>query len=180
MAFLYPDTGLPPFFMYPRFLLETDLSDTARLVYILLLDRARLSQTNPQWQDETGRVFVYYTIPHLAEASGRGQTGVKAALGQLEEAGLILRKRQGMGNPSRIYIRIPSENRPAIRPENRPTIRPENRPTIPSENRPAIRSEKTQVTVGKPTPNHNKRNNKKINNYIIKGLDYSYEEGESL
>lgn len=172
MAFLYPDTGLPPFFMYPRFLMETDLSDTARLVYILLLDRARLSQTNPQWQDETGRVFVYYTIPHLAEASGRGQTGVKAALGQLEEAGLIFRKRQGMGNPSRIYMRIPSENRP--------TIRPENRPTIPSENRPAIRSEKTQVTVGKPTPNHNKRNNKKINNYIIKGLDYSYEEGESL
>ena len=172
MAFLYPDTGLPPFFMYPRFLLETDLSDTARLVYILLLDRARLSQTNPQWQDETGRVFVYYTIPHLAEASGRGQTGVKAALGQLEEAGLILRKRQGMGNPSRIYIRIPSENRPAIRPENRPAI--------PSESRPAIRSEKTQVTVGKPTPNHNKRNNKKINNYIIKGLDYTYEEGESL
>ena len=172
MAFLYPDTGLPPFFMYPRFLLETDLSDTARLVYILLLDRARLSQTNPQWQDETGRVFVYYTIPHLAEASGRGQTGVKAALGQLEEAGLIFRKRQGMGNPSRIYIRIPSENRP--------TIRPENRPTIPSENRPAIRSEKTQVTVGKLSPNNNKRNNKKINNYIIKGLDYSYEEGESL
>ena len=172
MAFLYPDTGLPPFFMYPRFLLETDLSDTARLVYILLLDRARLSQTNPQWQDETGRVFVYYTIPHLAEASGRGQTGVKAALGQLEEAGLILRKRQGMGNPSRIYIRIPSENRPAIPSENRPTIRPENRP--------AIRSEKTQVKVGKPIPNHNKRNNKKINNYIIKGLDYSYEEGESL
>ena len=196
MAFLYPDTGLPPFFMYPRFLLETNLNDTARLVYILLLDRARLSQTNPQWQDETGRVFVYYTIPHLAEAAGRGQTGVKAALGQLEEAGLILRKRQGMGNPSRIYIRIPSENRPTIRPENRPTIlpenrpaipsesrpaiRPENRPAIPSENRPAIRSEKTQVTVGKPTPNHNKRNNKKINNYIIKGLDYSYEEGESL
>ena len=172
MAFLYPDTGLPPFLMYPRFLLEADLSDTARLVYILLLDRARLSQTNAQWQDETGRVFVFYTIPHLAEASGRGQTGVKAALGQLEEAGLIFRKRQGMGNPSRIYIRIPSENRPAIRPENRPAI--------PSENRPAIRSEKTQVTVGKPTPNHNKRNNKKINNYIIKGLDYSYEEGESL
>lgn len=172
MAFLYPNTGLPPFFMYPRFLLETNLNDTARLVYILLLDRARLSQTNPQWQDETGRVFVYYTIPHLAEASGRGQTGVKAALGQLEEEGLILRKRQGMGNPSRIYIRIPSENRPAIRPENRPTI--------PSENRPAIRSEKTQVTVGKPTPNYNKKNNKKINNYIIKGLDYSYEEGESL
>ena len=164
MAFLYPNTGLPPFLMYPRFLLERELSDTARLVYILLLDRARLSQNSAQWQDETGRVFVYYTIPHLAEASGRGQTGVKAALGQLEEAGLILRKRQGMGNPSRIYVGIPSDFCP----------------TIPSENRPAIRSEKPQVTVGKPTPNHNKRNNKKNNHYILKGLDYTYEEGESL
>ena len=164
MAFLYPNTGLPPFLMYPRFLLERELSDTARLVYILLLDRARLSQTNPQWQDETGRVFVYYTIPQLAETAGRGQTGVKAGLRQLEEAGLIFRKRQGMGNPSRIYIRIPSENRPTIR----------------SENRPSVRSEKTQVTVGKPTPNHNKRNNKKNNHYILKGLDYTYEEGESL
>lgn len=164
MAFLYPNTGLPPFLMYPRFLLEGDLSDTARLVYILLLDRARLSQNSAQWQDETGRVFVYYTIPHLAETAGRGLTGVKAALRQLEQAGLIFRERRGMGNPNRIYIRIPSENRPSIRSENRPTIR----------------SEKTQMTVGKPTPNHNKRNNKKNNHYILKGLDYTYEEGESL
>lgn len=164
MAFLYPNTGLPPFLMYPRFLLERELSDTARLVYILLLDRARLSQNSPQWQDETGRVFVYYTIPHLAEAAGRGQTGVKAGLRQLEEAGLIFRKRQGMGNPNRIYVGIPSDFCP----------------TIPSENRPNIRSEKPQVTVGKPTPNHNKRNNKKNNHYILKGLDYTYEEGESL
>lgn len=161
MAFLYPNTGLPPFLMYPRFLLEGDLSDTARLVYILLLDRARLSQNSPQWQDETGRVFVYYTIPHLAETTGRGQTGIKAGLRQLEEAGLIFRKRQGMGNPNRIYVRIPSEFCPII----------------PSENRLNIRSEKKQVTVGKPTPNHNKRNKKrKIN---IEDL-YTYEEGESL
>lgn len=161
MAFLYSNTGLPPFLMYPRFLLEADLNDTARLVYILLLDRARLSQNSSQWQDETGRVFVYYTIPHLAETAGRGQTGVKAALRQLEGAGLIFRKRQGMGNPNRIYVRIPSEFCP----------------TIPSENRLNIRSEKKQVTVGKTTPNYNKRNKKrKIN---IDDL-YTYEEGESL
>lgn len=153
MAFLYKDTGLPPFLMYPRFLLETDLNDTARLVYILLLDRSRLSQTNPQWQDETGRVFVYYTIPHLAEAAGRGQTGVKAALRQLEQAGLILRKRQGMGNPSRTYVRIPWESRPNIR------------------------SETPRVTAGKPTPNDNKSNKKREIN--MEEL-YAYEEGESL
>lgn len=152
MGYLYRDTGLPPFLMYPRFLLETKLNDTARLVYILLLDRSRLSQTNDRWQDETGRVFVYYTIPSLAQAAGRGQTGVKAALRQLEQAGLIFRKRQGMGNPCRTYVNIPSENRPEIG------------------------SEKPPVTAGKPTANQNKRNKKRINRMDL----YTYEEGESL
>lgn len=160
MAFLYPDTGLPPFFMYPRFLLETDLSDTARLVYILLLDRARLSQTNPQWQDETGRVFVYYTITELGRGLGKTSVTVKTALRQLEEAGLILRRSQKQGTPSRIYVAFPEGTR--------------------KENYPGTRKENFQNPVRKLSPNNNKRNNKKINNYIIKGLDYSYEEGESL
>ena len=160
MAFLYPDTGLPPFFMYPRFLLETDLSDTARLVYILLLDRARLSQTNAQWQDETGRVFVYYTITELGRGLGKTSVTVKTALRQLEEAGLILRRSQKQGTPSRIYVAFPEGTR--------------------KENYPGTRKENFQNPVRKLSPNNNKRNNKKINNYIIKGLDYSYEEGESL
>ena len=160
MAFLYPDTGLPPFLMYPRFLLETDLSDTARLVYILLLDRARLSQTNPQWQDETGRVFVFYTITELGRGLGKTSVTVKTALRQLEEAGLILRRSQKQGTPSRIYVAFPEGTR--------------------KENYPGTRKENFQNPVRKLSPNNNKKNNKKIINYIIKGLDYSYEEGESL
>lgn len=160
MAFLCPDTGLPPFFMYPRFLLETDLSDTARLVYILLLDRARLSQTNPQWQDETGRVFVFYTITELGRGLGKTSVTVKTALRQLEEAGLILRRSQKQGTPSRIYVAFPEGTR--------------------KENYPGTWKENFQNPVRKLSPNNNKKNNKKINNYIIKGLDYSYEEGESL
>lgn len=160
MAFLYPDTGLPPFLMYPRFLLETNLNDTARLVYILLLDRARLSQTNPQWKDETGRVFVFYTITELGRGLGKTSVTVKTALRQLEEAGLILRRSQKQGTPSRIYVAFPEGTR--------------------KENYPGTRKENFQNPVRKLSPNNNKRNNKKINNYIIKGLDYSYEEGESL
>ena len=175
MAFLYPDTGLPPFFMYPRFLLETDLSDTARLVYILLLDRARLSQTNPQWQDEAGRVFVFYTITELGRGLGKTSVTVKTALRQLEEAGLILRRSQKQGTPSRIYVAFPE----GTRKENCPGTRKENYPGTRKENYPGTRKENFQNPVRKLSPN-NKRNNKKINNYIIKGLDYSYEEGESL
>ena len=176
MAFLYPDTGLPPFLMYPRFLLETELSDTARLVYILLLDRARLSQTNPQWQDETGRVFVYYTITELGRGLGKTSVTVKTALRQLEEAGLILRRSQKQGTPSRIYVAFPE----GTRKENCPGTRKENYPGTRKENYPGTRKENFQNPVRKLSPNYNKRNNKKINNYIIKGLDYSYEEGESL
>ena len=40
------------------------------------------------------------------------------------------------------------------------TIQPENRLNGKSENRLTIRSENPQVKVGKPTPNHNKNNNK--------------------
>ena len=36
-------TELPPYFFFPWFLLDMDLTLTAKLTYALLLDRARLS-----------------------------------------------------------------------------------------------------------------------------------------
>ena len=44
--FLKSDSNLPPYMAYPRFLLDVDISETAKLVYMLLLDRARLSMKN--------------------------------------------------------------------------------------------------------------------------------------
>ena len=38
--FLKSDSNLPPYMAYPRFLLDVDISETAKLVYMLLLDRA--------------------------------------------------------------------------------------------------------------------------------------------
>ena len=37
------DTDLPPYFPYPHFLMDMDLSHTAALTYALLLDRAHHS-----------------------------------------------------------------------------------------------------------------------------------------
>ena len=45
------DTRLPPYLPYPRFLLQAELTQTAKLLYALLLDRATLSQANG-WLDE--------------------------------------------------------------------------------------------------------------------------------
>ena len=60
MRELKPDGAMPVYLMYPRFLLELDMNDTAKMVYLLLYDRARLSMQNG-WLDEDGRVYVYYT-----------------------------------------------------------------------------------------------------------------------
>ena len=111
--FLKCDSYVPPYMAYPKFLLKVDISETAKLVYMLLLDRARLSMKNRDWQDEQGRVFVLYTIPNLAKDIGKGETTVKKALNQLVKQGLILKQSLGPGQPNKIYVKIQTENSPA-------------------------------------------------------------------
>ena len=46
MVYIKAQTPLPAYFPYPKFLLQMSLSHTARLTYVLLLDRMTLSQKN--------------------------------------------------------------------------------------------------------------------------------------
>lgn len=87
--YLKCDSYIPPYMAYPKFLLKVDISETAKLVYILLLDRVRVSMKNETWQDQLDRVFVLYTIPALAKDIGKGETTVKKALNQLVQQDLI-------------------------------------------------------------------------------------------
>ena len=121
IQFLKCDSYLPPYMAYPRFLMNVDISETAKLVYILLLDRARLSMKNRDWQDESGWVFVLYTIPSLARDIGKGETTVKKALNQLVKQGLILKQSLGPGQPNKIYVKIPAEISPTGQAEKRLT-----------------------------------------------------------
>ena len=119
--FLSCDSHLPPYMAYPRFLLELSISETAKLVYMLLLDRARLSMKNRDWQDASGRVFVLYTIPNLAKDIGKGETTVKKALNQLVQQELICKQSLGPGQPNKIYVKIQAENKPTGKAEKYPT-----------------------------------------------------------
>ena len=116
--FLQRDCPLPQFFAYPKFLLNLNISETAKMIYVLLLDRARLSMKKEDWQDEHGRVFVRYTIQSLAKAIGKCEMTVKNALKALEQQGLIYRQRQGAGIPSRIFVKVQTENCPTRGVEN--------------------------------------------------------------
>lgn len=154
MEELTRQTRLPPYLMYPRFLLELDVSETAKLVYILLLDRLRLSMTGSGWTDEQGHVYVYYPIAALARDSRRARTTVKDALGELQRLGLIRRFHQGRGMANRLFLRVIDG------PENRP---PEGRKS-------------DSQTAGKPAPNKNNLERKKL----PRTRDYDCQEDESL
>ena len=90
----------------PKFILRTELSLNAKLLYGLLLNRSMLSQKN-DWADEEGRIFVIYTIRQMAEDLDRSERTVKNALNELENAGLLRRVRQGFQQANRIFVLLP-------------------------------------------------------------------------
>ena len=146
-------TELPAYLPYPRFLLETDLSHTARELYSLLLDRSTLSQKNG-WQDSEGRTYIVYPIAEMAEVMKKGSTTIKGALNELDAAGLLERRRTGFSCANRLYVKVPAPvvQFPDQLTDGKPTlIRAGNRPTD---------SRKTDLmTVGKPSPNQTNINN---------------------
>ena len=112
------DTRLPPYLPYPRFLLQADLTQTAKLLYALLLDRATLSQANG-WLDEGGRIYLVFPIEKIAAALDRSPMTVKNALSELENAGLIERRRSGFSKPNRIYVKLPSDGKKTFQEADR-------------------------------------------------------------
>ena len=82
--FLTQDGPIPPYKAFPRFLLDKDgLNETAKILYTILFDRARLSQKNDGWTDEQGRVFIFFPIKNLAETMHKSEMSIKTALSAL-------------------------------------------------------------------------------------------------
>ena len=107
-SYLYPDSPVLQYYQFPEFLLKVPMSQTARILYMMLYDRARLSQRN-NWIDDEGRVYLTFTIMELAEKSGRSISTVKAGLNELRQADLLVKNRVGCGKPNRLYVRVPSD-----------------------------------------------------------------------
>ena len=105
--YLTVTTPLPQYLPYPRFLLDTDLSHTAKLLYTLLLDRATLSQKN-NWMDECGFVYVIFPLSSLSDALRCSTMSIKRALRSLEDADLIERRRGRITVPNSIFVKVPT------------------------------------------------------------------------
>ena len=104
--YLTVTTPLPQYLPYPRFLLDTNLSHTAKLLYTLLLDRATLSQKN-NWIDAQDRIYVVYPLSHLSKDLRCSISSVTRSFSELENAQLVERIRSGFSKPSRILLKVP-------------------------------------------------------------------------
>lgn len=80
------------------------MSCEAKVLYGLMLDRVSLSTKNG-WHDRLGRVFIYYTLVDIMADINCGDRKATRLLTELDQFGLVERIRQGLGRPSRIYVK---------------------------------------------------------------------------
>ena len=95
------------FYRTPKLLFTDErykpLSALAKMLYGLMLDRMGLSVKN-KWQDDQGRIYIYFRQDEAAELLGVGKDKTIKLYRELEQAELIERKRQGLTHPDIIYV----------------------------------------------------------------------------
>lgn len=96
------------FLMVPKKLFEeeifSDLSTDAKLLYSFLFERVKLSYKN-DWMDKYNRVYINYTIEETKKTMNCGHDKATKLFKELETIGLIVRERQGLGLPTKIYVK---------------------------------------------------------------------------
>ena len=107
--YFYGQAGeLFSFFRIPKALFQEqrfqDLSTDAKTLYGILLDRMSLSVKN-EWFDKKGRVFIIFTIEDVKRTLRCADNKATRLLRELEEFGLIERKRRGQGKPCLVYVK---------------------------------------------------------------------------
>ena len=130
-----------------------DLSDGAKILYGLMLDRMSLSIKNA-WLDEQNRVYIYFTLEDVQEYMNcQRDKGMKllAELDTDKGVGIIERVKQGLGKPTIIYVKKFLEATD-VQTSEKPTSGLPNLPTSGSRNN-------RPLDVGKSDANKNYKSN---------------------
>ncbi len=98
------------FYKIPKLLFTDEyfkgLSVEAKVLYGLMLDRMSLSVKN-QWMDQEGRAYIYFSNEDTMEMLGCSNKKAISIMKELDTdigIGLIQKKRQGQGKPTKIYV----------------------------------------------------------------------------
>lgn len=99
------------FYRIPKVLILDErfkrLSNDAKILYGLMLDRMSLSARNG-WFDEEKRVYIYYSMEEVMEDLNCSKNKALKSFSELDTStgiGLIERVKQGQGKPSMIYVK---------------------------------------------------------------------------
>lgn len=107
------------FYRIPKMLFTnkyfSGISTDAKVLYGLMLDRIGLSIKNG-WLDDQNRAFIFFSIEDTMEILNCKKNKAIQTIAELDSktgVGLIEKKRQGQGKPTRIYVKnffIPVDN----------------------------------------------------------------------
>lgn len=100
------------FIMIPQILFDDDehfgsLSNDARMLYGILLNRMQLSRRN-HWVDANNRVYIIYPMKKMAKRLKASLTKTSKVLQELDDengVGLVKKIRRGQGKPSILYVK---------------------------------------------------------------------------
>lgn len=98
------------FYLIPRLLIDSKYFDSidygAKILYSLILSRASLSAKNmDKFSDGEGKLFVIYTVEQIMQDMRCSKPTAIKMLKQLDNIGLVEKKRQGLSKPTIIYIK---------------------------------------------------------------------------
>ena len=97
------------FLQLPMFLFEdecAELSSDCKILYAFMLDRMSLSKINAdKFTDKDGKLYIIYTVEQVMSSMRCSEPYAVKMLKQLEDFGLIRKRRQGQGKPSIIYVK---------------------------------------------------------------------------
>ena len=96
----------------PRFLLQDEtlceISNDAKVLYALLLDRASISRQNG-YVEPAGTIRLYLTVEQAQAKLHRSRQSATRIFRELEYSGLIVRRKQGLGRPALITLNYPAD-----------------------------------------------------------------------
>lgn len=98
------------FYQIPQIVVDNEyfkgLDGWAIILYGIMLNRASLSSENyKDFTDEEGNLYIIFTVEEVMKRCNCSSKSAVKYLKQLEDIGLIERKRLGLGKPSITYIK---------------------------------------------------------------------------
>ena len=92
------------YYQFPKWLFTLDISSDSKLLYMLLLDRYKLSLKN-NFIDENNRVYIFYSRDSVEKELNISHPTCINLFKQLKTIGLLEEKKQGRGKANIIYLK---------------------------------------------------------------------------